>query len=46
MLALTTIVLLGMLAGILGWWLVGVACLILSLLLILSTLGHLIATHA
>jgi hypothetical protein len=46
MLALTAIVLLGMVAGILGWWLIGVACLVLSLLLILSTLGHLIITHA
>ena len=46
MLALTAVVLLGMLAGILGWWLIGVACLILSLLLILSTLSHLIASHA
>jgi hypothetical protein len=46
MLALTTIVLLGMIAGIMGWWLIGVACLVLSFLLILSTLGYLIASHA
>jgi hypothetical protein len=45
MLALTAVVLLGMIAGILGWWLIGVACVVISLLLILSTLGHLIATH-
>ena len=43
MLALTAIVLLGMVAGILGWWVLGVVCLVLSFLLILSTLGHLIA---
>jgi hypothetical protein len=46
MLALTAVVLLGMIAGSMGWWLIGVVCLVLSLLLILSILGHLIAPHA
>jgi hypothetical protein len=45
MLALTAIVLLGMVAGILGSWLIGVVCLILSLLLIISILAHLVASH-
>jgi hypothetical protein len=43
MLALTAVVLLGMIAGMLGWWLIGVACLVISILLILSILGHAIA---
>jgi len=42
MLALTAIVLFGTIAGICGWWMIGVACLVLSLLLILSTLDFLI----
>ncbi len=46
MLALTAVVLLGMIAGIMGWWLIGVVCLVISFLLILSVLGHLIAPHA
>ncbi|MGB8212624.1 MAG: hypothetical protein WCE68_03595 [Anaerolineales bacterium] len=46
MLAITAIVLLGMVAGLLGWWVVGVACLVLSLLLIIATLGHFIAPRA
>ncbi len=46
MLALTAVVLLGMIAGMMGWWLMGVGCLVLSILLILSTLGHLIASQA
>ena len=45
MLALTAIVLVGMIAGILGWWVIGVACMVLSLLLVVSTLGHLIIAH-
>jgi hypothetical protein len=45
MLALTAIVLLGMVAGILGSWLIGVVCLVISLLLILSILAHLVASH-
>ncbi|MGD0613365.1 MAG: hypothetical protein ABSB41_17850 [Anaerolineales bacterium] len=42
MLALTSIVLLGTIAGVLGWWLLGLVCLVLTLLLILSTLGYVI----
>jgi len=42
MLALTAVVLFGTIAGIHGWWQFGVACLVLSILLILSTLGYLI----
>jgi hypothetical protein len=45
MLALTAVVLFGMIAGIMGWWLIGVVCLVISFLLILSILGHLIAPH-
>lgn len=42
MLALTGIVLFGTVAGSLGWWMIGVACLVLSLLLIVSTLEFVI----
>lgn len=42
MLALTAVVALGTIAGIGGWWLIGLACLVLSILLILSTLGYVI----
>ena len=41
MLAISAVVLSGMVAGIVGLWVVGVLCLVLSLLLILSVLGHL-----
>jgi hypothetical protein len=42
MLALTALVLFGMIVGVLGWWLIGVVCLVLTILLILSTLGYVI----
>lgn len=42
MLALTVIALLGTIAAISGWWPVGVGCLVLGILLTLSTLGYML----